>query len=385
MSLVETSSTGWLGRIGGSLKGMLFGLLLLPVAIAMLFLNERNAVRDIRANEELATGVITVASDRVDPANEGHLVHLSGRARTSEVLKNGEFGVEEPAIRITWKALIYQWKESGDRKTRKKFGGGEETVTTYHYEQIWSDKAIDSSRFKEPGHDNLREKTFRSGSVEAGEVALGAYSLPPGLISKIESSEPLALGRVPAPLAEKGQVVGGVFHTGNPKSPVIGDEKVEFSITRPGDVTVMAVQSGSSFRPYVAKNGKEKFLLYEGLLAASEVVQGEERKAAILRWALRGGGVLVMFLGFVLLLRPLSVLADVVPVFGSLVGFATGSFALLLSGATSLTLIAFAWLAFRPLIGVPLLVLAIGCVVAVISMAVKGRSRTLAAAGGSAS
>jgi hypothetical protein len=35
------------------------------------------------------------------------------------------------------------------------------------------------------------------------------------------------------------------------------------SITRPGDLTVMAVQSGTGFRPYGAKNGKEKFLLYE--------------------------------------------------------------------------------------------------------------------------
>lgn len=384
MSFVETSSSGWLGRIGGSLKGMLFGLLLLPVAVVLLFLNERNAVRDIRANEELGAGVISVASERVDPANEGRLVHLSGRALTREVLKNEEFGVGEAAIRIAWDAMIYQWKESSERRTRKTFGGGEETVTTYHYEKVWSDKAIDSSRFKEPGHDNVREKAFRSGSVQADGVTVGAYSLPAGLVSKIESSESLPLGRVPAPVAEKGKVVDGVFYTGNPKSPAIGDEKVEFSITRPVDVTVMAVQAGDSFRPYVAKNGKEKFLLYGGLLAAGEVVQGEERKAALLRWGLRGGGLLLMFLGFVLLLRPLSVLADVVPVFGSLVGFATGGFALLLSGAVSLTVIALAWLAFRPLVGIPLLVLAVGCVVAVVVMAARGRSRTLAAAGGTA-
>jgi hypothetical protein len=144
MSFVETSSSGWLGRIGGSLKGMLFGLLLLPVAVVLLFLNERNAVRDIRANEELGAGVISVASERVDPANEGRLVHLSGRALTREVLKNEEFGVGEAAIRIAWDAMIYQWKESSERRTRKTFGGGEETVTTYHYEKVWSDKAIDS-------------------------------------------------------------------------------------------------------------------------------------------------------------------------------------------------------------------------------------------------
>jgi hypothetical protein len=379
MSVVETHSTGWFGRIGGSLKGMLFGGVLLPVAIAVLFFNERNAVRDIRANEEIAAGVTTVANDRVDPAHEGRLVHLHGPARTSEVLRNEEFGVEETAIRVSWSALIYQWKESSERKTRKKLGGGEETVTTYEYTKTWSDQLIDSTSFKESGHENPREKTFRSGSVEAARVTLGAFTLPPGLISRIESAEPLPLGRVPAPLAERGQVVAGVFHTGAPKMPAIGDEKVEFSITRPGDVTVMAVQSGASFRPYVAKNGKERFLLYQGSLGAEEVVEGEERKAALVRWLLRGGGWLLMFLGLVLLLRPLSVLADVVPAFGSLVGFATGGFALLLSGATSLTLIALAWLAFRPLVGIPLLGIAVACVVGMVVMAVKGRTRKLPA------
>jgi hypothetical protein len=86
-----------------------------------------------------------------------------------------------------------------------------------------------------------------------------------------------------------------------------------------------------------------------------------------------------MFLGFVLLLRPLSVLADLVPAFGSLVGFATGGFALLLSGATSLALIALAWLAFRPLVGIPLLGIAVACVVGMVVMAVKGRTRNLPA------
>ena len=68
---------------------------------------------------------------------------------------------------------------------------------------------------------------------------------------------------------------------------------------------------------------------------------------------------------------------------GSLKGMLFGL--LLLSSAVSLTLIALAWLTFRPLIGIPLLVLAAGCVVAVVVMAAKGRSRTLAAGGGSVS
>ena len=31
---------------------------------------------------------------------------------------------------------MYQWRENSSRKTRKKLGGGEETVTTYTYDPL---------------------------------------------------------------------------------------------------------------------------------------------------------------------------------------------------------------------------------------------------------
>jgi hypothetical protein len=379
MAFVQTTSTGWFGRIGNSIKGMLFGLLLVPVAIIVLIVNERNAVRDIRANEEIGAKVQSVSSDVVDPANEGRLVHLNGPARTDELLKNDEFGIEEKAIRISWKALIYQWKETSEENNRKKLGGGEETTTTYRYEKVWSPEAIDSSGFREKGHDNRGKQTFRSASVEAQHVTLGAFTLPPGLISRIQSSEPLVFTEVPTPLAERGHVSGGVFHTGDSSSPQIGDEKVEFSITRPGNVSVLAVQSGDGFKPYVADNGKQKFLLYEGLLSAREVVKGEERKAMLLRWVLRVGGLLFMFFGLILLMNPLSVFADVMPLLGSFVGLLSGGLAFLLSCAISILVISLSWLAFRPWIGIPLLALAVGCFIALIVMLARGKSRRLVA------
>ena len=65
-----------------------------------------------------------------------------------------------------------------------------------------------------------------------------------------------------------------------------------------------------------------------------------------------------MFIGFVMLMRPLAVLADVIPMFGSLVGVGTGLIALLLAGAGSLITISFAWIFYRPLLGIGLLAIA---------------------------
>jgi hypothetical protein len=368
MAYTETSSKGWFGRIGSSIKGMLFGLLLIPVSLILLVFNEHNAVEDIRANQEIGKFVISIPNDNLNPSNEGRLVHLNGKAITGDVLKNDEFGISENAIRLRWDAQIYQWEETSTSETKKKLGGGEETVTTYHYKQIWSDKPINSSGFNEKGHENPTTQNFSTGSAQAAVVTLGAFQLPSGLVSQIDWKEPLPLVDLPAPLAERGRVSNGAFYTGDPASPKVGDEKIEFFLTKPGDVSVMAVQSGNTFTPYTAKNGKQKFLLYPGLLSAADVVKGEEKKAMLMRWILRVVGVILMWFGFVLLSKPLSVVADVVPLFGSLVGFLTGGVALLLAGGISLLVIAASWIVFRPVLGISLLVVAVACIVLMLRM-----------------
>ena len=54
MSYTETTSSGWLGRIGSSITGVLFGFVLLVVSLVMLVWNERNAVQDLKTNRELS-------------------------------------------------------------------------------------------------------------------------------------------------------------------------------------------------------------------------------------------------------------------------------------------------------------------------------------------
>ena len=162
MSFTEATSSGWFGRIGSSITGVLFGLVLLVVSLVMLVWNERNAVQDLKTNREIAEIVISVSADAVDSANEGKLVHLNGRAKTDDLVTNQQFAIEENAIRLSWDAQIYQWVEKKESKKRKKLGGGEETVTTYTYKKEWVNKPIDSSRFKESGHDNGSGRKYGS-------------------------------------------------------------------------------------------------------------------------------------------------------------------------------------------------------------------------------
>ena len=75
-------------------------------------------------------------------------------------------------------------------------------------------------------------------------------------------------------------------------------------------------------------------------------------------WILRIVGLLMMLIGLSMVLKPLSVLADVVPIFGDIVGIGTSAAAFLVALPCWLTVIAIAWIFYRPVLGITLLVLA---------------------------
>jgi hypothetical protein len=60
------------------------------------------------------------------------------------------------------------------------------------------------------------------------------------------------------------------------------------------------------------------------------------------------------------IMRPLSVLGSVIPFIGSIIGMGTGLVSVVLAGTISLLVIAIAWIAVRPVLGIALLVLVVG-------------------------
>ena len=61
----------WPSRLKGSIKSVLTGVLLVGSALTAMWCNEDRAVTTARSLEEGAGLVVSVASDAVDPANEG--------------------------------------------------------------------------------------------------------------------------------------------------------------------------------------------------------------------------------------------------------------------------------------------------------------------------
>ena len=94
-------------------------------------------------------------------------------------------------------------------------------------------------------------------------------------------------------------------------------------------------------------------------------------------WILRGVGFILMAMGIGMMLKPLSVLASVLPILGDIIGAGTGLIAFLLAGAMSFTTIAIAWIFYRPLLGAALLLVAGGAVYGVMHLIKKFRAARL--------
>lgn len=256
----------------------------------------------------------------------------------------------------------------------------------------------------------------------ATQVSFGAFRLNPGQIDRIGGAEDYSLESytVPAALAAKGEVQDNVLYIhmrdgvlqqpsapettpaetpavapvespaaepaavetpvaeaapAAPEAPAaqpaavqrvfpadaeIGDIRVTWKAI-PASVTIslIAVQNKDTFGAYVAKSsGYRVDLLADGEKSAPEMFRDAHDANTMMTWLIRFGGFLAMFIGMCLIAAPLEVLADVLPFLGNLVGGLSKVACLVLSLILSIITIAIAWVTYRPVLGIALLVLA---------------------------
>ncbi len=419
MAYTETTQTSWGSRLGGAFKGMVTGIVLVVVGTILLYWNEGRTVKTGGAiNEARSVAVKVDDISRVDPALAGKVIYATGRADTRDVLTDPIFGASATAIDISRRVEYYQWQEHSRQETRKKLGGGEETVTTYTYTMEWVGGPIDSGSFKDPEYQGRNKvlASYEDETLYAPNVTFGGYTLPdflkrsiggavpldlvldedrkkaifeglsvePGpmgndMLPVVSSSDPASvdaalMGGVSGVVPPQDRYVhaqGNVLYLGEkPGSPQVGDIRVTFTQTPPADVSIIAQVAGNTFEEFTATNGYTFSRLSMGTVGMERMFAGAESDNAIMAWILRVVGTIVVIAGLGTILHPLSVIADVIPILGSIVGVGTGLVAFLLGLAWSLLVIAVAWIRFRPVLAASLLG---GVVVLVGLLFVKGR------------
>ncbi len=360
-SFTHVSHQSWGSRLGNSIKGILFGLFLFIIAFPLLFWNEGRAIETEKSLKEGAAAVIKVSSERIDPANEGKLVYLSGLANTKEELHDRLFNVTAQAIRLSRKVSVYQWKEHSESKTEKELGGSTKTTTTYTYSKEWSPILTASSSFKHPeGHQNPSMKRYKDQTIYAKNVSLGQFKLSSAQIQDISGGQSITLSEKNIPKNVQASIVSGEIYIGDPNQETIGDLRISFYETKPSTISLVAAQVGNSFAAYQTEAGKPIQLLTMGVVTAKEMFANELANNRLLTWGLRFLGFIIMMMGLSMIMKPLIVFADVVPFIGNLLGIGTSLISAVIAFVFSLLTIAFAWVFYRPLVALGLVALIVG-------------------------
>ena len=366
-NFTEVSSTGWFARIGSSIAGMVVGIIPVVIAFTLLWWNEGSSVHTYQGLAEGEKIALDASADRVDSANNGKLVHVTGRARGKDKVVDDAFGVSSlELIKLNRRVELYQWIEKKESETKKKFGGSEETITEYSYKKDWDSKVHRSTEFRKPGGHTNPSPVYATQSFSSRDASLGAFHLPDFLISGWNDYKPHPLpapDQLPAPLHGKATVRGDWLYVGaDADTPKVGDARVKFESIPAGDASVLASQVNETFQPYATTAGTSIARISSGVQSKELMFAAAQTDNNIITWVLRGAGFLLMFLGLAFILNPLKVLADVIPFIGSLVGAGTATIAFFLSVTGSSLTISLAWVWYRPVVGIAMLAVAAGAI-----------------------
>lgn len=417
MAYQEVTTTGYGTRVGNSFRGIGTGIILFIAATALLWWNEGRAVKtDKMLNEAEKVCVDMENPSKIDPSLDGELVCATAMATTNDSLSDPQFALGAKAISLQRTVEYFQWVEHASSQSEDKFGGKEVTTTTYTYSKEWVSRPIDSNSFKDPAYQGKNKVVgnYESQAQWAENVSFGAYKLNESLIHSIYAPEPFLLDidtksledinktvaaaygkpvgkKAPAaaaPVAVKDSNVvaandsnavvvpdsvpqenkvdlefvhqaGNVLFLGqSPASPQVGDVRITFQKIMPAKVTIVSQVSGDTFKPFKAKNGKRFQTLRMGKREVDEIFESEHNANSMWTWVLRFVGVMLVIMSLKMMLGILETLLKVVPFLASIMGWGVGVVCTVIGIVWSLIIIALAWIFYRPILGISLLVIA---------------------------
>ena len=180
MAFQEISTTGYGTRVGNSFKAIGGGLILFCLATALLWWNEGRAVKTEKMLDEAGNAYVEMENpDKQDASLNGQLICGTAMATTEDSLSDVQFGIGAKAISLRRTVEYYQWVEHSEESSEDKLGGKQETTTTYTYSREWTDRPVESAKFKDPAYQNKNFvlTTIDAAEQYAGNVSWGAYKL----------------------------------------------------------------------------------------------------------------------------------------------------------------------------------------------------------------
>ena len=335
---------------GGLFAGVLVGLLMVIIGTVMLWWNEGNNVRNIKTTDEIEKTVVEITPDDNPAEYDGKLVAVGGKFTVEDVsLSDTTFGVEKHTAVLCRVVEVYQWEEDSHH---------DDDGTTYTYDKVWSRRLIDSSNFHRSGHDNPTTVAYGNSDEYAENIILGKFHLSSAQIKKMDADKTIPASEVKK-VPENYKAVG-IYLTDSADldHPQIGDVRISWEYNDWKEVSLISQVTGTTFVSWTSNVGKKVNWVTEGTKTAAEMIQDMRTQDKILKWVLRLAGFLLIFIGYMSFISPLTKLVGYIPILGNVVNFMFGLMIFLLSLIQALLVIIIAWFRYRPVLSICLLVVA---------------------------
>jgi hypothetical protein len=332
----------------------LIGCVLGLVGLVLCYWNEERAISAHRSFDEGASGVVHTMSERVDPALEGKIVHLSGVAGSDEVLRDDLFGVTQRALRLMRHVEMYQWEET-------KKGDSNE----FAYAKRWSPTRIDSSKFHDPeGHKNPGSMPYDEKQWTTTRGRIGVFALTPEAAERITKFEPLAptsemVAAAPADTRAKFKIDGATLVTGSAFAPEVGDARVSFQVVRSALASIVGKQSGGGITAAQLSEGRTLLAVEQGDVDEKTMLGHVPHEATPLFMYLRALALVLLGVGAFLVLYAPTL--DLTWKTRTRLRLVTGLRATAFAFAFALAAACAPWLAYKTWAGALMSVLAIAC------------------------
>ena len=324
------TTQGFGSRIMDAIVGVPIGLLLILGGIGLLYWNEGRV--DL---SKIAKQSVAVDSGQVDASANGKFVSVTGPVKTQQPLGDGAYLQPGQYAAVQRVMEEYAWVESQSSQSQNNTGGSQTTTTTYNYKEEWTDNVADSSTFHDAsGHQNPA-KPLDDTTAKATSAKVGAYGIDPQTIS-LPSLQPVSLessntivAATPAststpvapaaPLKNLALADSSYLFSGNGSlgSPQLGDVRISYKALPAGsNVTVFGLLNGSSLSRYTNAQNNSLYNLEWG--DRNTAIATLHNQYETLTWILRGVGILMIWVGFMMLLGPLNILLDFLPIAGEI-------------------------------------------------------------------
>lgn len=208
-----------------------------------------NNYYDTMSIKEIKKNTIVLKNNK-DTSNDGHLVLLNGKIKTSNGLLNDDlFNTNVESTRLFRNVEVYQWIEYKEKDKNGKI--------VYKYKAGWFDQKIDSSEFRKKNKVNPNKWQYKAKYINPEQIKIGNFELSKSQIKKIPCNIRLKLGS--NNILKDGFIIYDNYFTNSidPEKPKVGDYRISYYYNNWDYITVLALQKNNSFEDYITKKGEK--------------------------------------------------------------------------------------------------------------------------------